>query len=271
MITHNRPGFTERALSQLLDTCDDSMRVWVWHNGTHQETLDVVRKHRAHPAFHHLEHSVENKRLAEPTNWFWKNSNAQYLTKVDDDCLLPLGWAQSLIKAHEAHSELGSICCWRFYDEDTLPEALEKKTVTLKTNQQLVRNSWVQGSGYVMKRELVEQCGPLRESYPAYCIRAARSGWQNGWLYPFIHEEHMDDPRSEFYPYKNDQDFLEHRPLTAIQDGVESLAEYKRHTKYMAKLVQIAHPDPKFHSGWRKKLSNLKLRLKKQFNAKPWE
>ena len=39
MITYNRPEYTRLSLERLLATCDESMRVWVWHNGTDEETL----------------------------------------------------------------------------------------------------------------------------------------------------------------------------------------------------------------------------------------
>jgi len=263
MITYNRPSYTERTLPQLLETCDISMRVWVWHNGNDAETLAVVQKYLDHPRFHHLEHCPENKQLREPTNWFWKNSTAPYVSKVDDDCLLPNGWAQSLLAAHESNPELGAIGCWRFYDEDFLPAAANRKIVQLKGKHKLMRNAWVQGSGYVMRRRCIEVQGPIREkeSYTSYCIRAAISGWQHGWYYPFIHEEHMDDPRSPYCEIKSDADFLVNRPLSAVFDNVTSLAQWRARVKYMAQSVQLADPDPMYHTGWRRKIQKVKFRL----------
>lgn len=31
MITYNRAEYTRRALARLLDTADETMRIWVWH------------------------------------------------------------------------------------------------------------------------------------------------------------------------------------------------------------------------------------------------
>ena len=50
MVTHNRPGYARAALERLLSTCDDRMRVWVWHNGTHAKTLELVRTYVDHVA-----------------------------------------------------------------------------------------------------------------------------------------------------------------------------------------------------------------------------
>lgn len=267
MITHNRPAFTQAALEQLLSTCDDSMNVWVWHNGTDKKTLEVVKSFENHPRLFKLHISEENKKLREPTNWFWENSKAPYLSKVDDDCLLPEGWASAMIAAHKQSPQLGVIGAWRFYEEDFVAAAAEKKMVTVEGNQKIMRNPWVQGSGYVMKRECYEQNGPILdgESFPRYCIRVALSDWINGWYFPFIQEEHMDDPRSDYYPYKDDASFFKNRPLTAIQDGVKSIDEYKKHTKYMARVVQQESMYAKDYVGWRMRKRNLIKRLKKIF------
>jgi glycosyltransferase involved in cell wall biosynthesis len=263
MITYNRADYTRMALSRLLDTCDESMRVWVWHNGGHEETLDVVRQLSTHPRFHHLEISKENKRLREPTNWFWSNCDGDYLSKVDDDCLAPDDWGRILRQTHCGNPRLGIIGTWRFYDEDFMPEIANRKICTLPGGQRLMANCWVQGSGYVMKRACFESLGPLREneSFPGYCIRAALSGWQNGWHHPFLHEEHMDDPRSAYCAIKTNEQFMAQRPLSAINDDVTTLEQWAARVKHMARIVQEASPDPKAHVGWRRKLQSIRRRL----------
>src|SRR5688500_2847859 len=102
MITYNRPRYTQLSLTRLLETCDESMRVCLWHNGEHSETLEVAKSLANHPRVHEFHHSHVNVRLREPTNWFWQHANGNYLGKVDDDCLVPTGWAQTLRTAHEA-------------------------------------------------------------------------------------------------------------------------------------------------------------------------
>lgn len=273
MITYNRAEYTRLALTRLLDSCDETMRVWVWQNGSDPATLAVVNSLRDHPRFHHLQHSPENKKLREPTNWFWENSTAPHVSKVDDDCMLPDGWGRTLLNAHAANPELGVIGCWRFYDEDYIPTLAEKKLRTLKGSHRIMANCWVQGSGYAMKRACIEQQGPIRESesFPAHCIRSALAGWQNGWYFPFIHEEHMDDPRSPYCAIKTDAEFMAQRPLSAINDNVETLAQWAARVRHMAYLVQEASPDPKAHSGWRRKLGGLKRRFGRLLgHREPW-
>jgi glycosyltransferase involved in cell wall biosynthesis len=265
MITYNREDYTRMALTRLLETCDESMRVWVWHNGDHQGTLDVVRGLSGHPRFHRLHHSKENKRLREPTNWFWTESDGDYVSKIDDDCLEEDGWGLKLRSALEANPKLGVIGCWRFYDEDYVPELAGKKIRPLNGGSRLMENCWVQGSGYVMRRACIDQLGILREneSFPAYCIRAALAGWQNGWYFPFLHEEHMDDPRSPLCAIKTDEEFMAQRPLSAINDNVTTLGEWAARVKYMARAVQEASTDPRNYTGWRKRLRGACRRAKK--------
>ena len=263
MITYNRPAFTKLALEQLLKTCDENMRVWIWHNGTDQETLDVVEEFRAHPKLYHIHVSPENKKLREPTNWFWANSDGAFLSKVDDDCLLPMDWAKTLREAHTDEPKLGVVGCWRFYDSDFVPELAEKKIRTIGGGHRIMRHHHVQGSGYVMKRAVFQDNGPLRnsEGFTRYCNRAGARGWEIGWYFPFIHEEHMDGARSPYYPYKTDDEFMKYRPLTAINAGVRSVEEWKTLSAKLAHSIQEDLSEAKSHVGWRRVYSAGRRRL----------
>jgi hypothetical protein len=253
MVTYNRPAYTRLALQRLLDSCDDRMRVWLWHNGTDQETLAVVGELAEHPAVHRFHHSVENVRLRQPTNWFFAESSGDYLSKVDDDCLVPADWSQKLRAAHAANPDLGLIGCWRFFPEDFVPELANKKIVSLRGGHQLLANCWVEGSGYLMKRQCVQQAGPIRdhESFSHYCIRLARMGWRSGWYFPFLYQEHMDDPRAEHTLLKSDQDLQRFMPLSAESFGAHTLADWRAQLKQSARTLQAAPADPRAYARWR--------------------
>jgi hypothetical protein len=222
---------------------------------------------------HHVEISKENKKLREPTNWFWDKSDGDFVSKVDDDCMLPDGWGATLRSALNENPAIGVIGCWRFYDEDFVPELAERKIVGLNGGHSMMRNCWVQGSGYVMRRRILDENGSLgpSESFPAYCIRSAVGGWKNGWYFPFIHEEHMDDPRSAYCGIKTDAEFLEQRPLSAINDDVRTLSEWADRVRYMARLVQEASPEARDHVGWRRKAKSLRGRVMAAMGRnEPW-
>lgn len=269
MITYQRPEYTRLALERLLDTCNNGMRVWVWQNGHHEETIEVVRLLSNHRNFHRLEICPENKRLREPTNWFWQHSDAEFLSKVDDDCLLSDGWAQKLIAAHRDAKELGIIGSWRFYEDDFDETIAGRKIRTFAGGHRLMLNCWVQGSGYVVKRELIRQVGPIlpEETFTDYGIRAALGGWVNGWYFPFIHEEHMDDARSPYFN-KTDEDFDRNRPLTAISHGIRTVEEWRAASRELARALQKASPDPRDYVGWRKKMRGAMRRVARLVKGK---
>jgi hypothetical protein len=263
MVTHRWPSYAHLSLQRLLETCDENMRVWIWHNGSDTKTLEVVRSFLDHDAIAGFEHSPENQKLRAPTNWMWAHGTASYVAKVDDDCLVDPSWADTLRAAHANNPSFGVIGSWRFYDEDFVPELAERKIQEFAGGHRLMRNPWVQGSGYLMKRECIEAQGLLapEQAFTTYCIDLALRGYQNGWYFPFIHEEHLDDPRSPWTGLRTDADLLDRLPLSARRTGVQTLADWDEQMRRSARALQAANPDPRSHSGWRKRRSNLRKRL----------
>ena len=254
MITYQRPSYTRLALGHLLQRSSPRVRVWVWHNGQDSETLSVVESFRDHPRFHHFHHSPQNVRLTKPTNWFWSTADGDLLSKVDDDCIVPEAWDILLRKAHEDEKRFGVIGCWRFQPEDYDSDLASKKLQTFMGEHQLMLNMWVEGSGYVMKRECVDRFGPLREgqSFTDYCIDIARAGWFNGWVFPFLYQEHMDDPRAEHSELHTDDALMRGLPLSAKANGVHSLDLWQQQLQRSAQIVQSAPYDNAYWSPRRR-------------------
>ncbi len=264
MITYARPDYLRQSLPHLLNTVDARTRVWLWHNGDDPEVLRVVHAHLDHPRVHRFHHSHDNVRLRPPTNWLWREADGELLGKVDDDCIIEPGWVERLRKAH-ASQDFGVIGAWRFRPEDFRPDLAARKTVVYPDGHRLLRNLWVQGSGYLMPRDVVRELGPLRDrqSFTRYCIEVARTGRVNGWLLPFITEEHMDDPRSPRSPLKTDADLRRNLPLSAQTNGVTTLEEWTQQMRRSALVVQSASLDPAAHTGWRSKRRGLARRLQR--------
>jgi hypothetical protein len=264
MVTYNRPEYTRLAVARLLESCDESMRVWLWHNGEHADTLDVVHSFADHPAVHRFHHSLKNRGLREPTNWVWQNASGSFLSKVDDDCLVPDGWAQTLRQALTDVPELAVVGCWRFREEDFVPEIAERKLKTLAGGHRILQNCWVQGSGFLLRREAVDRHGLLRpkQSFPEYCKRLAYSGWLVGWYFPFLYEEHMDDPRSPYTLISSDEALDRMRPLTADRVGIRTRDARIRQIRLFAMQCQAASTDPRQFVGWRAIMDRLLWRAK---------
>lgn len=263
MITYNRPAYVERSLPRLLDSCLDRARVWIWHNGCDERTLELVERHLSHPAIHEFHHSTDNVGLRAPTNWLWRNATGVLVGKVDDDCLVSAGWCERLARAHEDVDVFGVLGSWRYPDEDFCPELASKKIRSFSGGHRLLQNLWVQGSGYLMKRELVDRYGGLRDgqTFTQYCKRLAVSGAVNGWYFPFVREEHMDDPRSPYSLLRTDADILESLPLSAQRNGVTTVAAWTAQLRRSALVAQTAPYRPAQYRGLRRHARNLRRRL----------
>lgn len=265
MITYNRPHYTKMSLQRLIETCDSNsrVRIWLWHNGTDEPTLKVVQSFLNQPCVHKFHHSPINVKLNKPTNWLWENAIGDYFGKVDDDCLMADGWIDTLLRAHEDEPSFGILGCWRHLDEDFIPALANKKIATFRGGHKIMKNCWIAGSGYLMKRECVADMGFLNEkvNFTEYGKLLARRGWIHGWYYPFIFQDHMDDPRSEHSMLRTDADLAEFLPLSAQRSGVTSLAEWQNRLLLSAKELQAAPANPKYYFGWRRKLRGLRNRL----------
>jgi glycosyltransferase involved in cell wall biosynthesis len=253
MITHRRPHYTELSLERLLETADGSARIWVWHNGDDAETLSVVKRFADHPRLHRLHISPQNVGLTEPTNWLWLNSEGEYVGKVDDDCLVPDGWISRLRDAHDANPEIGVLGLWLYLEEDFIPELAQRKIEPLDGGCQILRHPWVQGSGYLMKRECIDAQGVLSDgqSFTDYCIALAQRGWSNGFHFPFIYEDHMDDPRSPNTMLRSNADMERYLPLSARNSRIDDLSEWEDHIRFGGFLLQYWPPDAEPLGGLR--------------------
>jgi glycosyltransferase involved in cell wall biosynthesis len=265
MITYNRPAYTRLALSTLLERSSPTTRVWLWQNGDDPETLAVVEGFKSR--LHRYHHSRENARLTLPTNWLYGNARGAYLSKVDDDCIVPEQWDVKLAQAHQDEPRFGVLGCWRFPDEDFVPELAHRKIQTFGGGHRVLVNMWVEGSGYLMKRACVERLGLLhhRRTFSDYCIRIGCAGWINGWIYPFLYQEHMDDPRAAHSALRTDADLRHRLPLSALKNGVTTLDAWVAQLRRSARLVQSAPIDPAYWTPIRRRARNLFKNLRRVF------
>jgi GT2 family glycosyltransferase len=265
MVTHRRPAYTRLSLRHLLDSCDDSMRVWVWHNGNDVETLDVVGSMREHDRFHAFHHSRENEFLRAPTNWLFEHSEADLLSLVNDDCVVSDGWARTLRAAHHDVPDFGVVACWHFQPQDFVPTMARRKIREFPGGRRLLVNPWVQGSGIMIKRCCVNAVGLVRpgeRGFTSYCLRVAAAGWINGWHLPLVPIDHMDDPRSSRSLLRTDADLSAHLPLSARFRNVETIDQWVSHLQRSARVVQKAPTHPLLYVGLGRKLRRTWGRLR---------
>lgn len=254
LISHARPQYTRLSLGNLVQIADPEVRIWIWHNGMHAETLRVVESFRDHPRVHRFHHSPENRKLREPTNWLWSEAKGDLFAKIDDDTLVPREWPVRMREAHAAEPCFGALTCWHHAQED-LDERLYRKKLRTYGGISIMQNCWVNGSGYTVKREAIKEAGLLAEgqSWTHYCVEMALRGWIHGWLYPFLLEDHMDDPRSPHCGIRTDAELGMQTPLSAQINRVETVQEWLAQQRRSARMVQKAPLDPRRFRGWRRR------------------
>ncbi|MDA0947290.1 MAG: glycosyltransferase [Planctomycetota bacterium] len=240
-ISYSRPQYTAMSLPSLLESAVGHARVWIWHNGDDPATLEVVRGFKDHPAVFQYRESPENVGLYPPIAWVMEEGKGAFVSKVDDDCVLPRDWISTLLADMHRVPRLGVVGCWRFQEEDIVPRLIAKKLVEFE-GVQVLRNLWVEGSGFVLRRSALESVGGLRvqEKLPSLFRRVGCAGFVNGWRFPFIRQDHMDDPRSPNTALRTDGDLTNNLPLSAFRTGVRSVDAWTEQLRHSAWTVQVA-------------------------------
>lgn len=253
MITHNRPEYVRLSLERLCSSAPENLKITVWDNGSGYETRDIVKKYEGHQCVEQVVYHEKNALLRIPTNWFWeKNPDADLLGKVDDDCLVPDNWSHILEEAHRDIPQAGILACWHFLTQDFNHQLAAKKIQTFGRHQ-IMRNCWVGGSGYLMKRDVINKNGILRtkESFSDFCIRASAKGFINGWYFPFLYQEHMDDPRTPHTAICTEADFQRLIPLSAQAFGIKTREQWIQRMMVSARRLQEYSIDPYDFIGFR--------------------
>ncbi len=245
MITSTRPHYTRLSLPALLESCDASMRVWVWHNGGDDSTWHTIQEYIQHPRLAQVHCNNANAPLSEPTNWLWQNSTAPLMGKVDDDILVEHNWAQQLRAAHAAIPRAGVLSAWTFPAAD-FDARLASHKIEVRGGMLVMRNAWVGGGCYVMNRACVDGYRLLRdgESFADWCRATAWQRWVHGWPMPLIVADHMDDPRSPHTALRDDASMIDALPLTALRNGITTTQQWQALLEDVARTVQMCPATP---------------------------
>jgi hypothetical protein len=227
MITHNRREYTAQSLRQLL-ACEGDFSVWLWDNASSDGTAEVVQEWSTHPRVGRVFLSPENVMQIRPFQWMLRDSASPLVGKVDDDCLMPTRWIEPLAEALGEQPELGVIGCWTFWPEDFDAEAAAHKLRRVGRHQ-IVTNAYIGGTGVLVRRELCRRFPMhLPSAMPLDQFRMSAAGLINGWYYPLIWAEHMDDPRSARCALRQPEGMRGTYALTAKRRGHRTPEEYER-------------------------------------------
>jgi hypothetical protein len=91
----------------------------------------------------------------------------------------------------------------------------------------------------------------------------ALKGYINGFYYPLIHVEHMDDPKSKYSQLKDEVSYQSAKQVTfgINSPGQETFAGRWRWRQQVLDNLLDGPWDAKYYVGWRSKLRNLKARI----------
>jgi len=260
LVTHNRLEYTKKSISRLLEDPNEEFDLYLWDNASKDETREYL-KNVKDPRIVETVLSKDNQGQTGAMNYVWSKTKAELIGKLDNDCLVTPGWTRIFAEAHNDIKNLGAVACWH-YPLDEFNEYAVRKAGKIQTfgDHRIFRHPWVCGSGFIMKKSSFQRQGPWKKGYDVattyYFLNMALAGEINGWYYPLVLQEHMDDPKSKHSLIKNDQSIQKMHDVT-FSLRTERIYNLKRRWDRREFVLRNLFYDPweaKYYVGWRKKL-----------------
>ncbi|MHC4738326.1 MAG: glycosyltransferase family 2 protein [Planctomycetota bacterium] len=261
-LSHNRLEYTKLALASILEDVTEEFSLTVWDNASTDGTVEYL-KGLNDPRILDLILSKENVGQTAAVNQVWSSSKADLLGKLDNDCLLTPGWTRILAQAHYDINKLGVVACWHYFPDDFNYERAKHKIQNFGKHK-ILRHPWTCGTGFLIKRETFLKFGPIqRETVTQYWLRMSSEDYINGWYYPLIYQEHMDDPKSRHSHLNDEASYLAAKSVTynINRHGQNTLADRWRWRQEVLNNLLDDPWDAKYYTGWRSKIRRVKGKL----------
>ena len=205
VFTFNRLKYTEQALNRLMNSTQYPFDLYIIDNNSTDGTIEWLEEFKFAYA-NRIESICYNKKnmgLPGPTNQFWQSVSTDLIGKVDNDTLVPNGWLERLVEAHNKISNLAVVGGYHFRPEDFDDKAAQAK-IYKENGISILTDSHIGGCCYLMKKTVQENFG-LMDVHPTlkthgwtqYQWKLVKAGFIIGYLYPPVQLDYMDDPRSE--------------------------------------------------------------------------
>jgi len=220
MITYNRLEYTKLALEAVLKIDYPALELVVWDNASTDGTPDYLKERLGGLPNVRFELSPTNRGVVHPMNAVWgSNHDAQVLAKVDNDTIVPPELLRRLAECHVGSEHFGVLSGFHFRQEGAAI-ADERKVVAVN-GARAFRQKYVGGCSVMIRRDVYEQIGPIpsRSMRPTpqptvaggtspdnrpfmdggwtwYQERLDELGYINGYPWPLVHVDHMEDTRS---------------------------------------------------------------------------
>jgi len=153
MFTYNRLEYTQEALHTLMRNTRYPFDLYIIDNhstdGT-REWLEAVRLEYP-DRIKDIRYNSTNEGLPGPTNDFWSRVDSELIGKVDNDTLVPTGWLERLVEAHQKISELAVIGGYHFRSEDFDDKSARSKLYE-HDGIKILPDAHIGGCCYLMKK-----------------------------------------------------------------------------------------------------------------------
>jgi glycosyltransferase involved in cell wall biosynthesis len=264
-ITFNRLDYTRLSLASILADPIEDFNLTIWDNASSDGTVEYLKNEVHDPRIVDVILSKENVGQTAAVNEVWGKSRADLLGKLDNDCLMTPGWTQMLALAHEDIERLGVIACWH-YPLDEFDEMAARRAGKIQQfgPHQVLRHPWTCGTGLLIKRETFKQFGPMQgKATTQYWLQMALAGYVNGYYYPLMPQEHMDDPRSKHSLVKDDESLIKHRHMSVVlsSNNIGTMKDRWRRRRRILDNLNYGHWEPKYYVGWRGKIRGSSERI----------
>jgi len=271
--THNRLEYTQKVIPRLLEDSKEDFDLYLWDNASTDETPHYLKEEVKDPRIVEVVLSKENVGQTGAMNYVWSKTKAELVGKIDNDCLVTPGWTRIFAQAHKDIPRLGAVACWHFFPDDFDYERAKHKIQTFGGHQ-IFRHPWVGGTGFLLKRKTFLEIGSWDEGPDVgtthYFLKMALAGYINGWYYPLIYQEHMDDPVSEYSVLKDDAAIEKMYDITYTlrAQNIKTMEGRMRWRRAVLHNLLCGPWEAKYYVGWRSKLRRIKKRVADLFSSK---
>lgn len=216
MITYNRLEYTKLTIEAVLQLDYPALEVVVWDNASTDGTVEFLKRRMNGLSNVRLVLSETNRGVVHPMNAIWFGEHgAEVLAKVDNDTLVPPELLRRLAECHVRSIHFGALSGFHFRKEG---EAIaDEKNVVNLNGVRVFRQRFVGGCAIMIRREVLDQIGTIPCGSQGSCARDQGSGsdrpfmdggwtWYqqrldelgyiNGYPWPLVHVDHMEDTRS---------------------------------------------------------------------------
>jgi hypothetical protein len=242
----------------------EQFNLTIWDNASVDGTAEYLKSGVNDRRIVEIVCAEENVGQVAATNEVWGRSKADLVGKLDNDCLVTPGWTRTLADAHRDIENLGVVACWHYFPDDFDYERAKHKIQSFGRHR-ILRHPWTCGTGLLIKRETFKRLGPIDgEATSGYWLKMAMAGYVNGFYYPLIYQEHMDDPKSQHSMLKDEQSYQAAKKVTfnINRHGQETLEDRWLWRRNVLNNLLEDPWDARYYVGWRGKLRTLKGKLR---------